>query len=508
MKNKILTLFLVVMSCWVVAFGVEAEEKPTGGYMPIIEELESFEIPENKSVSDDLMFSVERISENVEISGEISSSDYYGYTTLLKEDKRLANAYTYLLEKMLERDEYIYPIGYTLTLDEFHKVFNACINDWPQLFYLRTGYRYGMTGKYVSIAAPYYIEYLNLSDNKEIFESAANKIIEESGVRPEMSDYDKAVMLHDELTSDVEYDYDVLNLYNEAYKIADVEERKAEIARLDGLYSHIHSAYGALVYGKAVCDGYSRAYQYLLYKMGILSHIATGTAGGEGHAWNLVCLDGKWYYTDLTWDDSDNAIKFYEYFNITDEKLASCDHETNNPYELPECISNEHNYFTVNGGNIKGEGDMDEVVRQLKENSYARIYVTDDADFDVWQWYKDNISKIGQRLGIKSGFSYGLESSGREYHLKLFHDTLHPVKNIGLEICSTTDKECRILIGFYDENDRLIDMYESEVESLEANKIKYIKYKKAPKHFKHVKYFVWDKDGGLIPLYHDATMDY
>lgn len=74
-----------------------------------------------------------------------------------------------------------------------------------------------------------------------------------------------------------------------------------------------HSVYGAIVNGVAVCDGYSKAYQYLLGKCGITATIIESAA--LNHAWNLVQLGGDWYETDLTWDDSNG--RSYTYYNLT-----------------------------------------------------------------------------------------------------------------------------------------------------------------------------------------------
>ena len=73
-----------------------------------------------------------------------------------------------------------------------------------------------------------------------------------------------------------------------------------------------HTAYGALIGGRAVCDGYAAAFALLLEAAEVPVRTVTGFAGQgdaqpEPHAWNLVRLDSIWYHIDCTWDDSDEA---------------------------------------------------------------------------------------------------------------------------------------------------------------------------------------------------------
>ncbi|WP_408071552.1 leucine-rich repeat protein [Butyrivibrio sp. JL13D10] len=92
-----------------------------------------------------------------------------------------------------------------------------------------------------------------------------------------------------------------------------------------------HTAYGALVKGLAVCDGYSMALQYLLDYKKIDSVIVTGEANGGGHAWNRVKLGSDWYEVDATWDDDEKKRddnKRHMYFN----KTKMDDHKTEEVY--------------------------------------------------------------------------------------------------------------------------------------------------------------------------------
>lgn len=89
------------------------------------------------------------------------------------------------------------------------------------------------------------------------------------------------------------------------YVIARIEyERIAEEKNDDD-----YSAYGALVEGKSVCAGYSRAFCLLMRMSGYKCWIVAGTAPPDskgkrtGHSWNAYRINGKLYFTDCTWAD-------------------------------------------------------------------------------------------------------------------------------------------------------------------------------------------------------------
>ena len=73
----------------------------------------------------------------------------------------------------------------------------------------------------------------------------------------------------------------------------------------------IFTAYGAEVNGRAVCQGYAAAVYRLMLMAGIDCRVIVGAVDGTGHAWNIVKLDGKYYYMDSTFDaGKDKYIHF------------------------------------------------------------------------------------------------------------------------------------------------------------------------------------------------------
>ena len=111
---------------------------------------------------------------------------------------------------------------------------------------------------------------------------------------------------------------------------------------------------------ETVCQGYACAVQYLLGQLGIKSAIVSGRARGESHAWNLICLDGEYYYMDATWgnngyrDKEGNETFFidYNYMAMTTGEMQ-ISHEPDAELRLPECTAVLNNYYIKEGNYIE-----------------------------------------------------------------------------------------------------------------------------------------------------------
>lgn len=170
-------------------------------------------------------------------------------------------------------------------------VFYQILNDQLDLFYvgeptgggsIRT-YVYYTSGDIITRILPYYNSGINEEKEKQIRNQINTATEEALALIPEdegLEDYEKALIIHDWLVTYCEYDY-------ENYLTDTIPEE-----------SH---SYGALVNRKAVCDGYAKAYKYILERLGIPSVIVSSDS--MNHAWNMVRVDGKYYHVDATWDD-------------------------------------------------------------------------------------------------------------------------------------------------------------------------------------------------------------
>lgn len=63
------------------------------------------------------------------------------------------------------------------------------------------------------------------------------------------------------------------------------------------------------------CSTYAEMFQLMCNDVGIpcnrVSGIASGANGWGSHAWNQVCIDGAWYYTDVCWMDTGGTDVYY-----------------------------------------------------------------------------------------------------------------------------------------------------------------------------------------------------
>ncbi len=88
---------------------------------------------------------------------------------------------------------------------------------------------------------------------------------------------------------------------------------------------HATDIYGAFVEGEAVCEGYTMAFTYLGRQYGLDCFGVFGTTVNTTddylHSWNMVKIDGEWYFVDVTWDDNEFS-RSLRYFLVGSETVT------------------------------------------------------------------------------------------------------------------------------------------------------------------------------------------
>ena len=83
-----------------------------------------------------------------------------------------------------------------------------------------------------------------------------------------------------------------------------------------GMYANQAMANSTAFY----CGGYADGFATLMRIAGIPTVKIDGIANGGGHGWNCSYINGQYLYTDVTWDDGRNGIK-YDYFMISETQM-------------------------------------------------------------------------------------------------------------------------------------------------------------------------------------------
>ena len=148
-------------------------------------------------------------------------------------------------------------------------------------------YQYAGYTPYVSWTAGNVLDYQydfeyydSAEDEREVDEKLA--VVEQSfGFDEDTTDYEKILDVYDYIRTHVVYDY------------AHVE---------DNTYYPKWTAHAALLDQTAVCQGYANLFYRMSLDSGVDARIVAGVGQGGDHSWNIVELDGKYYYLDATWD--------------------------------------------------------------------------------------------------------------------------------------------------------------------------------------------------------------
>ena len=80
------------------------------------------------------------------------------------------------------------------------------------------------------------------------------------------------------------------------------------------------TAFGAIMDKKANCQGFTDAFYLLASLCDFNVRYQFGFGENAGHVWNVIELDGQWYYIDTTWNNNDGKLKdaSYAYFNYVE----------------------------------------------------------------------------------------------------------------------------------------------------------------------------------------------
>lgn len=312
----------------------------------------------------------------------------YGFQALQTEAEQRLYANIDAAANKLESKQFLTPrldnLAHVSDVLEFYK------DDHPEVFWIddTEPYYFADDADGLTIELHFRLSGEELAQAKETLETQVQTALADAPQNG--TAYERELYVHDYLIDNCEYD-----------------DEAVELHKTDQVRSNEQNAYGALVEGRAVCEGYARAFQLLCQRLNVPCWVVQGKVEGFGnqdlanHIWNCVQLDDDWYQVDVTWDDTeDNEMmdcERYLYLNLTTEEIEK-DHQIAPDYSeyttadtwyngyVPPCDSTDYCYLIQNAAPLS-DLDSDSLPEYLAESAaaYAQscVFLVDESvDFD------------------------------------------------------------------------------------------------------------------------------
>ena len=278
---------------------------------------------------------VEELRQMEVAQSEEGHQEYY-FKQLNEEEQRV---YRELLKGIRAREKDFY-----LTLsqdDSIDRCYHAVLKDHPEIFWVHNHEKIYKTtysdSDYCTFTPGYIYTESEISEIQNAMEAGFQEV--SSLIPADASDYEKVRIVYTYVIDNTQY-----QASDDDQSIAGVFWKK-----------------------EAVCAGYAGAVQYLLERIGVPCIYVDGSTQGstEGHAWNIVKLDGEYYYVDATNGDqpdflNGNAPQLEEHKTIIYDYLCPFPEEYEKKYirseelTVPDCTAKDMNFYVLNQGCFDG----------------------------------------------------------------------------------------------------------------------------------------------------------
>lgn len=220
------------------------------------------------------------------------------------------------------------------------RIFNCVMIDHPEIFYVTgytlTKYTRGEKLEKVTLSGTYTMSAQDVQQKQLAVDAYVTKCL--AGINTSSSEYEKVKYVYEYLIQNTEYDLESENNQN---------------------------ILSVCINGRSVCQGYAKTYQYLLNRLNIFCTLVKGRViDRESHVWNLVQVDGEYYYVDPTWGDAsytlskdasdENTVQIeapkinYDYLCVPEDMINKT-HVIDTVIPLPPCTSMNANYYVREG---------------------------------------------------------------------------------------------------------------------------------------------------------------
>lgn len=254
------------------------------------------------------------------------------YFGLLSEEER--RGYREILEGIRNYEEKFY-----LSIsgdEEIDRVYHAVLKDHPEIFWVHNRkkvYKTTYAGmNYCQFSPGYTYSQEEREQIEQAMETAYQEVLAQ--IPQDADDYQKVMTVYTYVIDNTDYV---------------ISEDDQSIA-------------GTFWKKQAVCAGYAGAVQYLLERLRVSCIYVDGDAkeSTQGHAWNIVNLDGEYYYVDATNGDQPDflegdAVQLVEHKTTIYDYLCPFPQEyevnytASEEFAVPSCTATDKNFYVLNG---------------------------------------------------------------------------------------------------------------------------------------------------------------
>ena len=203
-----------------------------------------------------------------------TSHGMYAYETLNDEEKMVYDEITYAIEQRLTSIQVS-----TTDEDLLDKAYWAVRYDHCEYFWTES-YQYEIYTNYKEeVVKLVFMPIFTMSDQEQAsYQQQIDAKVQEilAAAPVDGSDYDKALYVYHTLIDQTDYNMDA---------------------------EHNQNMISVFLNKETVCLGYSYGAQYLLSALDIPCTTVFGVSEGANHSWNLIQMDGDYYYMDVTWGE-------------------------------------------------------------------------------------------------------------------------------------------------------------------------------------------------------------
>lgn len=194
---------------------------------------------------------------------------------------------------------------------------------------------------------------------------ASSEDIISDAITSDMSDEEKCRALYDYLNDNTAYD-----------------EAAVEAAEQSGFtkneswkdFEDAFNAYGIIVKKTGVCQSYALSYKLLCDMCGVENKVITGYMDGSlPHAWSSVKLDGEWYQTDCTNNETNCGVPYFLYEAGADV-IGLTGYTEDDLYELDSIVGefavsdSDREYYEINGLCVSDADEFKSVLGSCLDN--------------------------------------------------------------------------------------------------------------------------------------------